>query len=185
METTRCKENSFWINFIMGKRSNFERIEKDFYPTPYKAILPLLPHLSKDVWFYEPCCGANDLINHLETAGHTCIGSSDSEVDATTTKYNFNDLPRLDCFITNPPWTRSILHPIIENLRNQAPTWLLFDAGWMHTKQSIPYLHYCSKIVSVGRLKWIPNSAYSSLDDCCWYLFEKEKTSTIFIGPIE
>ena len=52
----------------MGKRSNFERIEKDFYPTPYKAILPLLPHLSKDVWFYEPCCGANDLINHLVLA---------------------------------------------------------------------------------------------------------------------
>ena len=29
----------------MGKRSDFERIPRDFYPTPYKAVLPLLPHL--------------------------------------------------------------------------------------------------------------------------------------------
>ena len=25
----------------MGKRSDFERVERDFYPTPYEAVLPL------------------------------------------------------------------------------------------------------------------------------------------------
>ena len=29
----------------MGKRSNFERIPRDFYPTPYAAVPPLIPHL--------------------------------------------------------------------------------------------------------------------------------------------
>jgi hypothetical protein len=29
----------------MGKRSNFERIERDFYKTPAEAVRPLLPHL--------------------------------------------------------------------------------------------------------------------------------------------
>jgi len=167
----------------LGKRSNFERRKNDFYPTPQKAVRPLLSHLwSKNTWFYEPCSGTNDLINHLEAEGHTCIGNSDLEMDATTTQYNWKDLPQFDCFITNPPWTRNLLHPIIENLRHQAPTWLLFDAGWMHTKQAIPYLPFCQKIVSVGRVKWIPDTKYGSLDDSCWYLFIKEKTTTSFFG---
>jgi hypothetical protein len=29
----------------MGKRSNFERREADFYPTPRAAVLPLIPYL--------------------------------------------------------------------------------------------------------------------------------------------
>ena len=45
-----------------------------------------------------------------------------------------------DVFITNPPWRRDVLHPIIVNLSDQAPTWLLLDAGWVHTRQSVPYL---------------------------------------------
>ena len=30
---------------MMGKRSNFERNPRDFYPTPKEAVIPLLPHL--------------------------------------------------------------------------------------------------------------------------------------------
>ena len=29
----------------MGNRSNFERREADFYPTPWAAVLPLIPYL--------------------------------------------------------------------------------------------------------------------------------------------
>jgi hypothetical protein len=33
----------------MGKRSNFERVpERDFYPTPAEAAVPLLRHLAAD-----------------------------------------------------------------------------------------------------------------------------------------
>ena len=31
----------------MGKRSNFERREADFYPTPRAAVVPLIPHLPR------------------------------------------------------------------------------------------------------------------------------------------
>ena len=42
----------------MGKRSNFERVERDFYPTPYKAVEPLVQHLPKKQFaFAEPCAG--------------------------------------------------------------------------------------------------------------------------------
>ena len=29
----------------MGKRSNFPRVPRDFYPTPFEAVPPLVPHL--------------------------------------------------------------------------------------------------------------------------------------------
>ena len=61
----------------MGKRSNFERRERDFYPTPYEAVVPLFPHLPKNCRFDEPCCGGHDLILHLQTHDHECSAHSD------------------------------------------------------------------------------------------------------------
>lgn len=163
----------------MGKRSNFERKKNDFYPTPYEAVLPLLNHLEQGTRYIEPCVGAGDLCNHLAKHSHVCLASYDLPDDATTKNYGVKDDT---IFITNPPWTRQLLHPMIDNLRQQAPTWLLFDAGWMHTKQAKNYLPYCQKIVTVGRVKWIPDSGYGSLDDSCWYLFVGHTTQTTFFG---
>tara|TARA_Y100000361_G_C10970902_1_gene243906 strand:- start:333 stop:557 length:225 start_codon:yes stop_codon:yes gene_type:complete len=63
---------------------------------------------------------------------------------------------------------------MIEHFVDFKPTWLLFDADWMHTKQSIPYTKYLSKIVSIGRVKWIEDSSSVGKDNCCWYLFESD-----------
>jgi len=88
-----------------------------------------------------------------------------------------------EIFITNPPWSRDVLHDIIVNLSNQAPSWLLIDSDWMHTQQSIPYLPRLRKIVSVGRVRWIPGSPYDGKDNCCWYLFDRPSNQeTVFIG---
>lgn len=163
----------------MGKRSSFERKERDFYPTPKEAVLPLLPWLGRGIDFSEPCCGELDLVNHLEEAGHNCVFYSDIErgLDAL-------EIPEFDgdFLITNPPWDRSILHPMIEHFRNRIYTWLLFDADWMHTKQASPYLKHCSQIISVGRVKWIPDSKYTGKDNCAWYLFGPDEYETHFIG---
>lgn len=179
----------------MGKRSNFERKPRDFYPTPKEAVIPLLPHLPnpKNTWFWEPCAGEGHLLNILEEYGYTCGYASDIkeykklgiyEHDATSFRLMEEDyLHPNDFIITNPPWDRKILHPIIDNLRTQSPTWLLFDADWMHTKQAAPYLKSCSMIVSVGRVKWIPDSKHTGKDNCCWYKFENhENVITEFIG---
>ena len=65
----------------MGKRSDFERKPRDFYPTPYEAAKPLIEHLPKHFTFAEPCAGNGALINHLETrGGHgLCMWASDIE----------------------------------------------------------------------------------------------------------
>jgi len=171
----------------MGKRSNFERVERDFYPTPYEAVIPLLSHLPEEYDFIEPCAGNMALALHLAKHGGFPVGMWDIEPQhIDILKRDAFHLCRDDCegidfIITNPPWNRDILHPMIDLFRNLAPTWLLFDADWMHTRQSAPYLPYCHQIVSVGRVSWMDNGQ-SGMDNCCWYLFGKNESQTIFMG---
>lgn len=158
----------------MGKRSSFVRRPQDAYDTPYKAVLPLLPHL-EPCGFVEPCAGNGLLIGHLERHGFQCVSAFDTH--PRDGRVHLGDATRLNrtehTFITNPPWTREIMHPIIQNLSARAPTWLLFDFPWSATAQARPYLHYCHKIVVVGRLKWIENSPHMGKDDAAWYLFDQ------------
>jgi len=173
----------------MGKRSNFKREQFDFYPTPLSAVIPLLPHLPKEVTFCEPCAGEGHLIRHLEGAGHKCVSAFDPNLGPYKRQdamlMSQKDMGNAEMIITNPPWDRPILHQIIARGALLRPTWLLFDADWMHTGQAEPYLHMCRKIVSVGRVKWIEGSKNTGMDNCCWYLFEASGAPhvTTFCGP--
>ena len=168
----------------MGKRSDFERRPRDNYPTPYEAVLPLLPHLTPQTYFAEPCAGDAALIDHLAVHGHICVWASDIE----PRRMDVHEADARKCavggvagaIITNPPWSRPDLHAIICNLARRRPTWLLFDADWPHTIQAAPYLPLLRKIVAVGRVKWIPDSKFTGKDNCCWYLFDANRS-----GPIE
>lgn len=171
----------------MGKRSDFERVPRDFYPTPRAAVFSLLPHLPEHFSFMEPCAGDGALIEHIETLTRgACYFASDIEPRADYVQQG--DALKIgvcnrDLIITNPPWDRKILHPMIEHFSNLAPSWLLFDADWIHTRQSIPFLPRLRKIVSVGRVKWIPDSKMTGKDNCAWHLFTAPSdTPTEFYG---
>ncbi len=169
----------------MGKRSDFARRDRDFYPTPLKAVSPLLPHLNGAQRFCEPCAGGGQLVDHLESAGLECLLSCDIEPQRSDiVRQNALNIQvrGIDCFITNPPWDRKTLHPLTLHLSDQHPTWLLFDADWMHTKQSAELITRCRKIVSVGRVKWIPDTTMTGKDNCCWYLFDRGRYTPTFIG---
>ena len=161
----------------MGKRSDFERVERDYYPTPMAAVEPLLPHLQGNEFFVEPCAGAGILIGHLEKHGLLCSAAFDIKPQTSLVlpldalALTERECHEADLIITNPPWDRDILHPMIDVFSSILPTWLLFDADWMHTKQAIPFLTRCEKIVSVGRVKWFPESKMVGKDNCAWYLF--------------
>ena len=162
----------------MGKRSDFERKALDFYPTPIEAVRPLIPHLPLKATFCEPCAGAGHLVRHLETYGHRCLSAfdvmplSDDIRQHDASWIVEEDLNEADLVITNPPWDRPVMHQIIERSARLKPTWLLFDADWMHTIQARPHLDICAKIISVGRVKWMEGSANTGMDNCCWYLFD-------------
>ena len=177
----------------MGKRSTFERIPRDFYSTPIAAVEPLIPHLPYSFDFVEPCAGDGRLIRHIEelTEGHgECLFASDIEPQGhMIAKVDALDVDitglGIEYCITNPPWDRKILHPFIALWMQQCPTWVLFDADWMHTKQSAILMSYCEKIVSVGRVKWIEDSKGVGKDNCAWYLFDilkKPHSPTEFYG---
>lgn len=173
----------------MGKRSSFERIERDLYPTPKEAVEPLLKRLPAWSTFAEPCCGDGALARHLQAAGHELRFASDIEplvpygVPMDYTNLHAADVEDSDFIITNPPWDRKILHPMICHFMSLKPTWLLFDADWLHTKQSAPFMSSLVEIVSVGRVKWFPDSKMTGKDNCAWYLFDAAHTGTTrFIG---
>lgn len=160
----------------MGKRSDFKRRANDAYFTPMKAVLPLLPHLPSGPFeFIEPCAGDGRLVRHLEAnSPGRCVGAYDINPLANgIVQRNAMTLSSGPMFITNPPWTRQLLHPLIEHLSAIAPTWFLFDADWAQTKQAAPYLRLCRKIVAVGRVSWMENGT-SGKDNSSWYLFDRK-----------
>lgn len=176
----------------MGKRSNFERIDKDSYDTiDPRAVQALSQHLGSGFTFIEPCAGKGLLIEAVMGIGaRSCDVFFDIAPRASHIARQdalepglWDAMPGVDYIITNPPWSRPILHQMIEAFSDHAPTWLLFDADWAHTKQAEPYLKYCRKIVSVGRLKWIPGTSMSGKDNCAWYLFDQNADGqTEFFG---
>ncbi len=184
----------------MGKRSNFERIPRDYYPTPKEAVYPLVPHIFGIIKnFAEPCAGDGTLIDHIEKiTDHVftierikCTYACDIEpqrkdiAKQDALSLLKDNIPVSDVFITNPPWDRNILHPLIFHLTSIKPAWLLFDADWMHTKQSTSFQKMLKKVVSVGRVKWIEGSKNTGKDNCCWYYFDKDnEDQTQFFGRL-
>lgn len=169
----------------MGRRSNFERIDKDKYNTvDPRAVPPLLKHLV-GTKYVELCAGTGALIDQLTRHGLTCTYACDIEPDGigieqrdalmvTTVDHQV---------ITNPPWKRKWLHALIEHFRTLGvDVWLLFDAAWAYTEQAAPYMKYCHKIVVVPRLQWFPGTEFDAQDDCAWYLFKPVVGETIFVN---
>lgn len=171
----------------MGKRSDFERKPRDYYPTPIAAVKPLIPHLPLSFTFCEPMAGDGRLIDHIEQlADSGCTAAYDIEPQGDDIDYldafdiTEEDVLNADFIITNPPWDRKVLHPLISIFSDIRPTWLLFDADWVHTLQSSELVstRLC-KIVSVGRVKWIEDSAGTGKDNCSWYLFDKYRNGAV------
>jgi len=175
----------------LGKRSNFDRIPRDYYRTfDPKAVAALKPFLVKGMKFVEPCAGDGILTDQLIDLSLTCTAEYDIEpsnhrivqLDALTLEEH--DVTGSDVIITNPPWDRKLLHPMIERFAKLRPTWLLFDSNWANTRQSSRYVKdYCTDIVSIGRLCWIEGTTMSGKDDCSWYRLDvNKKGDCIFRG---
>lgn len=173
----------------MGKRSNFKRRPQDKYRTfDPRAASALAPHLPWGVRFWEPCAGAGDLVRGIQAFGPECVAATDISpecegiyrLDALTVTGADVAATGATHIITNPVWSRPILHQMIRQFSSMLPTWLLFDADWIHTKQAVPYLPALRKVVSVGRLIWIEGTSTSGKDNCAWHLFDARGG-----GPIE
>lgn len=156
----------------MGKRSAFKRLKGDFYKTPREAVLPLIPHLKGTRRFAEPCCGDGRLIEHLEGLGFGLRCAYSGDIRDGQDALALKRYGGADTIITNPPFTRAVLHQLIPHFAAIAPTWLLLELDWTATKQAAPFLKYCTRIVVIGRVKWFPRSRYVGKDNYCWARFD-------------
>ena len=139
---------------------------------------PLIPHLRGIRTFAEPCAGDGALVRHLELFGLRCtyVGDIATRQDALARDTYGN----ADAIITNPPYTRELMHALIQHLQRIAPTWLLLEADWAYTKQAAPFMPSCSDVVAVGRLRWIEGTTMSSYENFAWYRFDARHRA----GPI-
>ena len=167
----------------MTKRAlgKFERRPRSLYSTPPRGVVPLLPHLRPSDIIAEPCYGAGDLTRALRAAGHCVAYQSDILTGKDAMTITRGDLGLCNLIVTNPPWDREILHPMVDRFAAMLPTWLLLDADWMHTRQAADHMTRCSRVVSVGRISWL-NNGISGFDNCAWYRFESYRVATVFYG---
>jgi hypothetical protein len=167
----------------MGKRSDFERKERDFYPTPLKAVSPLIPWLRGIRTFAEPCAGDGALVRHLESFGLRCTHQSD-----IATGQDALDLTPADIngakIITNPPFSEELqplLRRMIVHFKNIAPeVFLLLPLDFASNHWFAPYLPTCSDIVPIGRVRWIEGTKGNSYENFAWYRFDVRHTA----GPV-
>ena len=157
----------------MTKRApgKFARVPRDLYSTPWRAVPFLMPHVSYRI-FAEPCSGDGELIKHLTSCDMQCHYHGDIRYGQDALNWLPNgDIPQI---ITNPPWSWVLLKPLLEHFifECRVPTWLLLDADIAHNVRMHSYMNRCFKIVSVGRLKWIPDSKHQGLDNAAWYGFD-------------
>ena len=91
----------------MSKRlnSNDPLASRDFYPTPLKAVQPLIPHLAGIRRFAEPCCGDGALVRHLESFGLRCVYAGDIATGQDALELTAADIAGAP-IITNPPFSR-------------------------------------------------------------------------------
>ena len=165
----------------MSKRNPgaFEPSPFDYYPTPRKAVLPLIPHLraARVRRFAEPCAGEGDLIRHLESFGLVCNLASDL-ADGQDALH----IPRFDDgVITNIPYSPGIRDALIAHFIEAAlAAWLLLKSDWAFNKKSPSLLTHCLDIVAVGRLRLFEGTPNHSTDNFAWLRFCRDHHT----GPI-
>lgn len=151
---------------------------RDFWSTiDARCIPPLLAHLQFGARYAEPMAGDGALVRLLGDHA-VCVWAADLEPQNASIARGDAlacEIGEADMFISNPPWTRSLLHALIVYLSDQAPTWLLFDSDWLNTGQAGRFMDRCRKVVHVGRLIWIPGTTNAGFTSCSWYLFDKPR----------
>lgn len=170
----------------MGKRSNFERIERDFYPTPSEAVLPLVRHLGGVRTFAEPCCGNGALVSHLEFYGLRCVYAGDIATGQDALALTTADIKGAP-IITNPPFSKvsqPLLRRMIQHfLRIGSTAWLLLPADFASNKWFAPFLSQCTDVVTFGRVRWFPDTKGNSTENFAWYCFEAGHSAGPFLHP--
>lgn len=85
---------------------------KDFYPTDRKAIAAIIPHLPRDVQYWEPCAGDGRIVQMLEESGRQNAYGADLYPQSDVGRFYLpqpvdyiKDEAQRDFVLTNPPFS--------------------------------------------------------------------------------
>jgi hypothetical protein len=143
---------------------------RDFYRTPRKAALPLIPFLRGIKTFSEPCCGDRALVRHLVEFGLVCVYAGDIATGQDALAVNSYGGAEIN--VTNPPFKRELLYRLIPHFMRIAPTWLLLPIDFASNQKSAELMRSCSDVVPIGRVKWFEDSEFGSMDNFGWFRFD-------------
>lgn len=170
--------------------------DSDFWETPAEAFcrefIDLLPSTLR---YGEPCFGKGKLALHLTKASRlankhiVCCHASDLYVEAEpelrsvkldARTLTTDDLEEpIDLWITNAPWRRGHLFPIIDNLVKIAPVWMILPGEFYHRRNASACMSRCSDVVSTGCVNWIPGKSGNARTAYAWYKFHNTPQKTV------
>lgn len=168
----------------MGKYTDtYERITKDRYITPLSAVTVLGSYFDLyGLTYIEPCTADGQFKCHMSSFGAHAVFESGidpeidnvTSVDALSDELDLNNI-EADAIVTNPPWRRDMLHPMIVKFSDAKPTLLLFDANWINTKQASIFKDRLVAVFPAFRHKWFAGTELDNgsapKEDTSWYLF--------------
>ena len=175
----------------MAKRKiqDFDRRANDAYFTPPEAIYPLAEALAP-CRFIEPCAGDGGLAETLTRADFTCVAATDlNPADPSVARkdalsYRFNEVQNADAIITNPPFKRDLLLPILDHfLMLEKEMVLLLPLDVIANLWFAPYSAHVGQILPIGRVRWIPGSPSMSMENFAWVALSASPEAQPFLLP--
>lgn len=176
----------------MSKRTDTDSAvanPSNFWPTPPEAVTPLLEPLRQDVVlaksrFIEPCAGDGALVDALVFHNFVRAVAFDNEPrrsdirhgDATTVDWSTVN-PAIPA-VTNPPWARHLLEPILAAIIGTRVVWLLLPLDYTTNLWTNPYMRHVNRIVPLGRVSWKGNGK-GGMENSAWFRFSPQVRSFI------
>ena len=139
-----------------------ERNERDFYPTPRTAFLPLIGFLPTTLSIWEPACGDGRLIEMMAAYG-LCAGGSDLK-----NGYDYlEDVTYRECVVTNPPFILA-MDFCDHAIRLSGETFLLLRLNFLGSQKRGPWFK-CNEPSALFVLSDRPSFVQSiTCRECGW-----------------
>ena len=186
----------------MGKHgTEYERIERDFYPTPPWVIAALAEHVDlRGLTVWEPACGDGRMVEALRQQGCARVYASDIVDYGAGQVFDFLSgllPPKLerppDAIITNPPFGHhhsrlavAFIEAGLTHIRQHGGILALllpvdFDSATKRPRYFRDCPEFVGKIVLTERVVWFENpdpKKESPKENTAWFLWERSPLRT-------
>lgn len=168
---------------MFTKNINYERRERDHYPTPPEATRVILPHLPARVHsIWECAAGDGAMADVFRRHSYEVTATDLCPLRPDVDPLDFFEVAalRAQAIVTNPPYNigaRFVRHALkLAKPRGAVVAMLLpvaFDAAKSRYDLFGHNPHHIRKIIMTERIKWIPGELKASpAQNHCWHVWD-------------